>query len=164
MIRSILKSVPVLNLFKNIFQTKQVLTTPMCRPKQRSLIFRPLYKFSKVSKKDQDRKEKREEKSKIKSELSGEAGNTKTVDFDKFEIAYDGVIQKFRDELGKMKVGRLETSTFSNIYIRVGADSASLPELAQITSKNANTCIIAPYNSDHLDQMFKVLCASDLGL
>lgn len=72
-------------------------------------------------------------------------GESDTIDLDKFEQAYLNIIQKYKEELTKLKVGRMDVSLFESLYVRVANQNLPISQLAQISSKNVTTCIISPF-------------------
>ena len=70
------------------------------------------YSFAKVSKKEQMQKDKKKQKSKIKEELGGDI---EEIDLNKFEERYDEIVQKLKEQLSTIRMGRLEPSSLNNI-------------------------------------------------
>ncbi len=49
--------------------------------------------------------------------------------------------------MDSIKAGRLDKSSFTNIFIKVNQDSLSVVDLAQIAPQSLNSCIISPYDT-----------------
>lgn len=57
----------------------------------------------------------------------------------------------FKEQLSTIRFGRLEANAISNAQIKLGGESMPLNSLAQVSAKSANTCVVSPFDSSHLD-------------
>jgi hypothetical protein len=119
-------------------------------PQRASLMLqtRITFDFAKVSKKEEQRSEKKKEKSQAKDALGG---NISEIDLSKYEESYTKVVAAFKEQIATVRVGRLEASALANAQIKVGGETLILNSLAQVSSKSANTCVISPFDSSHFD-------------
>ena len=110
------------------------------------------FSFAKVSKKEEQRSEKKKEKSQAKEALGGDVSE---IDLSKYEASYSAVIAAFKEQLATIRVGRLEASSVAAALIKVGGESMALSALAQVSSKSANSCVVSPFDSAHFELIEK---------
>jgi hypothetical protein len=106
------------------------------------LLHTPAFKFAKISKKKEEKIEKSKEKEQARSKVS----NSKEIDLEAMEKEFKNVANLAKTEMQSMKLGRMDPSIFSTIYVKVYNETTPVSELAQIVEKNINTCIVNPYN------------------
>ena len=147
----------IFNSFKPI--NHQLRVNPENSVQWRTLTFSNHYMMAKISKKEQDKINKNANKQKLKEEL----GSTDTVSLDAWKDKYHEVFETFNTGLDEFKVGRPDSSFFKNVKIRIKNKNVSVVELAQLAPKNATTCVLNPYDSDQLEEIWKALSAIDLG-
>lgn len=115
--------------------------------------------MAKISKKEKDKMNKNADKQKIKEQL----GSTDSIDLDGWKEKYHEVFETFSAGLDEFKVGRPDSSYFKNVKIKIKNKNVPVTELAQFAPKNPTTCVLNPYDSDQLEEIWKALSASDLG-
>lgn len=106
------------------------------------------FSFAKVSKKEEQRNEKKKEKSQAKESLGGDVSE---IDLTKYEESYSAVIASYREQLSTIRFGRLEASSVSTVQVKLGGEIMPLSSLAQVSSKSANSCVVSPFDSSHID-------------
>lgn len=104
------------------------------------------FSFAKISKKEEQRSEKKKEKSQAKEALGGDVSE---IDLSKYEGSYSSVVAAFKEQLAAIRVGRLEAASVAAAMIKVGGESMALSALAQVSSKSANSCVVSPFDSGH---------------
>lgn len=60
-------------------------------------------------------------------------------------------------------MGRIDPSLFAHISVRIGNQNMSIQQIAEIAPKNANTCVVNPFDHDNLDAIEKAIQVSDFG-
>lgn len=78
------------------------------------LIRIPAYSFAKISKK----KEEKIEKSKEKEQARSKVGNSKEIDLATMEKEFKHTAESMKNEMQKMKLGRMDPAIFSTIYVK----------------------------------------------
>lgn len=110
------------------------------------------FSFAKISKKEEQRSEKKKEKNQAKEALGGDVSE---IDLSKYDGLYSSVVTAFKEQLATIRVGRLEASSVSSALIKVGGENMVLSSLAQVSSKSANSCVVSPFDSAHFDLIEK---------
>jgi ribosome recycling factor len=72
------------------------------------------------------------------------------------EKDFQVVSEAIKNELSKMKLGRLDPIVFREVFVQAYGDTTNVAELSQIVEKNPTTCIVSPYHEDHLIAIQKV--------
>lgn len=80
-----------------------------------------------------------------------------------FEDRYKEILDSYKQTISHFKVGRLDPYLFSQIYVKIGNNNMSLPEVAEVAPKNANTVILNPFDHDNIDAIQKGVQITDLG-
>jgi ribosome recycling factor len=106
------------------------------------------FSFAKVSKKEEQRSEKKKEKSQAKESLGGD---TSEIDLNKYEESYSAVLVAFREQLSTIRFGRLDAASIASAQVKLGNENMQLSALAQVSAKSANTCVVSPFDSSHTD-------------
>ena len=57
--------------------------------------------------------------------------------------------------MNQIRVGRLDEQFFQDITVKIENQSFKMIELSQIAPKNANTCVLNPYDTDNLSSIQK---------
>lgn len=110
------------------------------------LVMNPIFSFAKLSKKEKDKQKLDEEKKKVKEEI----GDISTFDMNPFEEKYNELIESLKNSVSQYKIGRLDPSLFSGVYIKIGHNSLPLHQLAEVAPKSSNTCVLNPFDQDNL--------------
>lgn len=109
---------------------------------------RARFGFAKVSKKEEQRSEKKKEKSQAKESLGGD---TSEIDLSKYEESYSCVLAAFREQLATVRFGRLDAAAIAAAQVKLGSEALPLSALAQVSAKSANSCVVSPFDSSHTD-------------
>ncbi|MBU2025789.1 ribosome recycling factor [Patescibacteria group bacterium] len=77
---------------------------------------------------------------------------------------FEKSIQQFKEELKGVRVGRASTQLVENLEIEYYGARAPLKQAAQISTPDAKTIMISPWNKDDLVNIEKAVNESDLNL
>jgi ribosome recycling factor len=106
------------------------------------------FSFAKVSKKEEQRSEKKKEKSQAKESLGGDISE---IDLSKYEESYSAVTAAFKEQLTTIRFGRLDANAVATVQVKLAGEIMALSALAQVSSKSANSCVVSPFDSSHFD-------------
>ncbi|CAD8163848.1 unnamed protein product [Paramecium pentaurelia] len=114
------------------------------------------YNFAKISKKDQERMDKKQEKQNL--------GLSKTIDFTIYQTKFDQYAQKFQEALKKLQVGKLTPEMLDRVSIQAYGEKLPLSSLAQASQKSQGVLILNVFDESTIMDVMKALENSDLNL
>lgn len=78
--------------------------------------------------------------------------------------AMDRSIEHLSDEMGSIRAGRANTSLVNNIQVEAYGSKMPLTQTANVSTPDARTIMIRPWDKNVLEEIEKAIMASNIGL
>lgn len=86
------------------------------------------------------------------------------LDVKEFEVKMKKSIDSYNHELSSIRVGKANASVLDNIMVDYFGAPTAINQMAQISTSDARTLVIAPWDASSLKLIDKAIQASDLGI
>ena len=86
------------------------------------------------------------------------------VDFKDFQRRMDGALSHLEEEFGAVRAGRANAKVLDRITVEYYGSETPLAGVASISSPDARTLVIQPWDGSLLKEIQKAIQASDLGI
>ena len=87
-----------------------------------------------------------------------------SVDFKEFGRKMDKTLEHLDEEFGAVRAGRANAKVLDRITVEYSGSETALNGVANISSPDARTLVIQPWDSSLLKEIQKAILASDLGI